>query len=107
MASGLVPLSEALKYGGVESLGRGIVQTILEESPLIPRMNWHSFEGKALEHELEGTLPLPQFRNVNEGYNKSWGSDTTHYWGVAILGGEFGVDIFEENVVANQQSQMG
>lgn len=106
MASGLVPLTEALKYGGVETLGRGVVETILEESPLIPRMNFHSFEGEAMRHELEGTLPLPMFRNVNEGYTKSWGSDTEHFWGVAILGGEFGVDIFEENVVANQQSIM-
>lgn len=106
MASGLVPLSEALKYGGVENLGRGVVETILEESPLIPRMNWVPFAGEAMKHEVEGTLPLPQFRNVNEGYSKTWGSDTEHYWGVSILGGEFGVDIFEENVVANQKSIM-
>jgi hypothetical protein len=106
MPSGLVPLTEALKHGSEQQLGSGIVETIIQWSAMIPRMNWVSFEGKALKHEMEGTLPTSSFRNVNEGYTKSWGSDTEHYWGVAILGGEVGIDIFEENVVANQKSEM-
>lgn len=106
MPSGLVPLQEALKHASTGQLGPALVETIIQESPLIPRMNWVAFEGEALKHEMEGTLPTVQFRNVNEGYTKSWGSDTEHYWGVAILGGEVGVDIFLENVVANRKSEM-
>ena len=106
MPSGLVSLQEALKHASTGTLGPGLVETIIQESPLIPRMNWTSFQGEAMKHEAEGTLPTVSFRNVNEGYTKSWGSDTEHYWGVAILGGEVGIDKFLEDTVADQKSEM-
>ena len=106
MPSGNIPLHEAVKYGDEQALGTGLVQTIIQEGALIPRMNWKSFEGEALVSEREGNLPTVSFRNVNEGYTADWASDTKDTWGVAILGGEVKVDKFLENVVANRTSLM-
>lgn len=102
MPSGNVSLLEAAKCGD-DMVKSGVVETIIEESPLIEVLNWMSFEGTALRHDEEGTLPDVQFRNVNETYSQSWGSDNSHFWGVAILGGEVKVDNFLVNVVGSEE----
>lgn len=105
MPSGIVPLTEALKHAGT-AMHEGLVEVFIQESPLIPRLNWIPFSGDALKHEEEGSLPTPAFRNVNEGYTAQWGSDLEHYWGVAILGGEVKIDVFSQDVVADQKDEM-
>lgn len=100
MPSGNVTLLEAAKCG-TDMLKQGVIEVLIEESPMIETLPWMSFEGTALRHQEEGTLPSVQFRNVNEGYTSSWGSDNEHFWGVAILGGEVKVDNFLVNVVGN------
>lgn len=102
MPSGNVTLLEAAKCGS-DSMKAGVVETIIQESPLIEMLPWKTFAGTALKHQEEGTLPGVQFRRVNEGYNSSWGSDNEHFWGVAILGGETKVDRFLVDVVGNEQ----
>ena len=51
-------------------------------------------------------LPIssPEFRNVNETYSRSWGTDTERFFGVAILGGEIFIDNFILRVKANKMS---
>ena len=103
MPTGAVPLIEAAKHGD-DQLKTGVIETIMDESPMIEELNWMPFAGTALQHTEEGTLPNVQFRNVNEGYTPSYGTDNKHFWGVAILGGEVKVDNFEVDVVANRSS---
>jgi hypothetical protein len=98
MPSGAISLIEAAKASS-DQLKRGVIETIIEEAPMLGELSWVPFEGTALRHFEEGTLPNVQFREVNEGYTASWGSDNDHYWGVAILGGEVKVDNFLVNVV--------
>lgn len=98
MAVGAIPLIEAAK-ASQDQLKRGIIETIIEESPMLGELSWVPFEGTALRHFEEGTLPKVNFRNVNEGYTPEFGTDNDHYWGVAILGGEVKVDNFLVNVV--------
>lgn len=102
MPSGAVTLIEATKSGS-DQMKRGVVEVLIEESPMIETLPWMSFEGTALRHDEEGTLPSVSFRNVNEGYSQSYGTDNTHYWGVAILGGEVKVDKFLVNVTGNEE----
>jgi hypothetical protein len=91
VTAGNVTLLEAAK-GNQTDLKAGVIETIIQESPIINKIPWMPINGFALQHTVEDTLPQAEFRNVNEGYNKSWGTDTTHYWGTAIFGGEIVVD---------------
>ena len=101
MPTGNVTLLEATKSGG-DLQKSGVVETIIQESPMIEMLPWMAFSGNALKHSEEGTLPGVQFRNVNEGYTASWGSDNEHFWGVSILGGEIKVDKYLVNVVGTE-----
>jgi hypothetical protein len=103
MPTGNVPLLEAAKSGD-NMLKQGVVEVMIQENPWLELLPWLPFAGNALQHQEEGTLPDVQFRNVNEGYTSSWGSDNSHFWGVAILGGEIKVDRFLVNVVGTRES---
>ena len=91
MPSGSVTLLEAAKAGD-DTLKRGVVETIIQESPILARLPMITIEGNALKHMEESTLPTPEFRQVNSTYSRSFGADTEHFWGTTILGGEVFVD---------------
>ena len=99
--SGGVPLLEAAKCGG-DQLKTGVVETFIQESPIAEMIPWMSISGNALKSQEEGTLPDLQFRSVNEQYNRVWGSDTEHFWGVTILGAEVYIDNYLTRVAADK-----
>lgn len=101
MSSGNVTLLEAAK-GAPTPLKMGIIETIIQESPIIGQLPWRPFEGTALQHYEESTLPDVQFRDINETYSQSFGTDLSHYWGVAILGGEVKVDNYLVDVMGTR-----
>lgn len=103
MPTGSLPLLEATKCGN-DTLKRGVIEVILQESPILEMLPWLTISGNAYKHTVESTLPVPQFRDVNETYSRVWASDTEHFWGVAILGNEVFVDNFLINVTGNVQS---
>lgn len=102
MPTGAVSLIEATKSGD-DMHKMGIIETLIQENPLVEMIPWLPFAGNALMHEEEGTLPNVQFRRVNEGYTQSYGTDNQHFWGVAILGGEIKVDNYLVNVVGTRK----
>jgi len=65
------------------------------------QLSWITIQGDALKHRVEQSLPNPAFRDVNATYTRSWGTDTEHFWGVSILGGEVFIDNFLTRVTAN------
>lgn len=101
MPSGALTLLEANKYSD-NMLKRGVVETLVQESPILEMLPFVPFEGNAIEVDVEATLPDVQFRHVNETYTKSWGTDTKRFFGVAILGGEVEIDNFILRVKANK-----
>jgi hypothetical protein len=101
MAAGALTLLEATKSGR-DQVKTGMIETIIQESPIIEMLPWTTIAGNALKREYEDTLPDVQFRNVNESYNSSYGTDTEHYWGVAIMGGEYKVDNFLVDVTGSE-----
>jgi hypothetical protein len=103
MATGALTLLEAAKNGG-DKLVTGVIETIIQENPLIEMLPWMSFEGIAYVSQYEETLPNVQFRKVGGTYNKSFGTKSKKFWGVAILGGEVGIDNFLVNVTGNLAS---
>ncbi len=103
MAAGSLSLLEAAKYGST-TLGRGVVTTLIQESPIMEMLPFTSITGNALKVTVEDTLPDPEFRDVNETYTRSTGSDTERFFGCAILGGEVFIDNYIVRVQADQIS---
>ena len=103
MAAGSLSLLEAAKYGST-TLGRGVVSTLIQESPIMEMLPFTSITGNALKVIVEDTLPDPAFRDVNETYTRSTGSDTERFFGCAILGGEVFIDNYIVRVQADQIS---
>lgn len=103
MATGPVSFLETAKYGGT-NLAAGVVETLIQESPILEQLMFTSFSGNATEVELEDTLPTPQFRSVGEGYTRSYGTDTSRFFGVAILGGEVFIDNYQLKVQADRKN---
>lgn len=103
MPSGALTLLEATKNGG-DKVAVGMIETIIEENPLLSRMPWMPFEGIAYVSHYEQTLPNVQFRKVGGTYSKSFGTKSKLFWGVAILGGEVGIDNFLVNVTGTLAS---
>lgn len=101
MPSGSLTLLEANK-DSTNRLKRGVVATLIQESPILEMLPFMSFEGNAIEVEVEVSLPEPQFRNVNETYNRSFGGNTKRMFGVSILGGE----VFVDNYILRVHSNM-
>lgn len=100
MPSGAVTLLEAAKCGS-DMLKKGVVETIIQESPILEQIPMVTIQGNALKHQEEVNLPSPEFRQVNATYSRSWGTDTEHFWGTAILGGEVFVDNYLVKVRGN------
>src|SRR4051812_25966237 len=99
-----VTLLEAAK-GNKNDLKSGVIETIIMESPAVSRLPWQSINGMALQHTAEDTIAQVNFRNVNEGYTSSAGTDTVHFWGTAILGGEVVIDNYIVKVKGNIEKQ--
>ena len=92
-ASGAVTLLESHKDSS-NMLKTGVVETLIQESPILEMLPMTSFVGAAYETNLEFDLPDPEFRQVNATYNRSHGTDRKVFWGVAILGGEVFINNF-------------
>lgn len=103
MPTGAVTLLEAAKCG-TNQIKRGVVETIIRESSVVDQMPFLTIQGNALEHEVEATLPVAQYRSVNETYTRAWGTDEKHFWGVTILGQEVFVDNFLVKVMGNTKA---
>ena len=102
MPSGSTTLLEAVKWGS-DPLKKGVVEIIIQESPVLMRLPMIKIHGNALRRKLETTLPTVSFRDVNETYTRDFGTDEDFYWGCAILGGE----VFVDNFIINTMGDLG
>lgn len=100
--SGSVTLLEAAKWGD-DLLKKGVVETIIRESPILETLPFITIQGNALRHMEEDTLPGVAFRGVNTTYTRDFGTDAEHYWGVTILGGE----VFVDNFIVRTRGNLG
>jgi hypothetical protein len=101
MPSGSLTLLEANK-DSTNKLKKGVVSTLIQESPILEMIPFMGFEGNAIEVEVEVSLPSPEYRKVNETYSRSFGGNTKRMFGVAILGGEVFIDNFLLKVHSNK-----
>nr|BFD90780.1 hypothetical protein KitaXyl93_21400 [Kitasatospora sp. Xyl93] len=86
-------LAESAKLS-TEDLQRGVIETFVQESPILDRLSLIETEGTAYRYNEESELPGVSFRAVNEAYPESVGAVNSRIETLAILGGDSDVDKF-------------
>ena len=86
-------------------LQRGVIETFVQESPVLDRLPLLNIEGNAYAYNEEGALPGVAFRSVNEAYVESTGTVNQKTESLVILGGDADVDRFIVQTRGNLNDQ--
>jgi hypothetical protein len=86
-------------------LQRGVIETFVQESPVLDRLPLLTIQGNAYAYNVEATLPGVAFRGVNEAYVESTGTVNQRTETLAILGGDADVDRFIVQTLGNLNDQ--
>ncbi|MYU54103.1 MULTISPECIES: major capsid protein [Streptomyces] len=86
-------LAESAKLS-LDQLQRGVIETFVQESPILDRLPLIQVTGNAYKYNEESTLPGVSFRAVNEAYPESTGTLNQRIETLAILGGDADLDKF-------------
>lgn len=85
---------------------RGVIQTFVENSPVLDRLPLMEIEGNAYAYRRELALPGIAFRAINAAYTESTGTFSELTESLAIMGGEADVDRFIQNTRSNWTDQI-
>ena len=88
-----------------DDLQRGVLETFVQESPVLDRIPLLNIEGNAYAYNEEATLPGVAFRSVNEAYVESTGTVNQKTESLVILGGDADVDRFIVQTRGNLNDQ--
>jgi hypothetical protein len=97
-------LIEAAKLSQ-DDLQRGVLETFVQESPLLDRIPFLTIQGNAYAYNEEATLPGVEFRAVNGSYSESTGTVNPKSEKLVILGGDADVDRFIVQTRGNLNDQ--
>lgn len=97
-------LAEAAKLSQ-DDLQRGVLETFVQESPVLDRIPFLTIQGNAYAYNEESTLPGVQFRSVNEAYSESTGTVNPKSEKLVIMGGDADVDRFIVQTRGNLNDQ--
>jgi hypothetical protein len=86
-------------------LQRGVIQTFIDESPVLDRLPFMEIEGNAYQYTKESALPGIAFRAVNAAYTESTGAVVNATVGLKIFGGDADVDRFIARTMGNLMDQ--
>lgn len=99
-----ITLVEAAKLSQ-NTLRRGVLETFVQNSPILDRIPFMDIEGNAFAYDEEGTLPGVAFRAVNAAYAESTGTVNQKTESLVILGGDADVDKFIVQTRGNLNDQ--
>jgi hypothetical protein len=88
-----------------DTLTRGVLETFVQNSPILDRLPFMGIEGNAYAYNEEATLPGVAFRGVNEAYSESTGTVNQKSETLKILGGDADVDRFIQKTRSNLNDQ--
>jgi hypothetical protein len=90
-----VTLTQANYYDN-NKMAKGVVETLIKESPILARLPFESLVGNALAiaREDSDNAPTVEWRAVNGTWTESTGDVTQHTFALKILGGDADVDNF-------------
>lgn len=97
-------LAESAKLS-TDMLQRGVIETIIEESPVLRYLPFITVEGNSYKYNQESTLPSAAFYAVNGTWTEGTGTFTQKTANLAILGGDADVDNFIQRTRSTVQDQ--
>jgi len=97
-------LEEAAKLS-TDILQRGVVETIVRESPILQWLPFMTIEGNSYKYTQENSLGAADFYAVNSTWTESAATFTQRSATLAILGGDADVDNFIQRTTSNVQDQ--
>ncbi len=97
-------LSEAAKLA-TDVLQRGVIETIIKDSPILQVLPFMTIEGNSYKYTQENTLGSADFYAVNATWTESAATFTQQAATLAILGGDADVDNFIQRTASNVQDQ--
>ena len=97
-------LSESAKLSN-DMVQRGVVETILETSPILQMLPFETIEGNSYKYNQELSPGTAQFYAVNAVWTEGTATFTQKTASLAILGGDADVDNFIARVRSNIQDQ--
>jgi hypothetical protein len=95
-------LTEASKLSN-DMLLRGVVETIVKESPILQRLPFVEIVGNGLTYNQENALPSIDFYDVGDSWNESTPTFTQKTANLRIMGGDADVDNFLKATRSNLQ----
>ena len=99
-----VTLAEAALLS-TDDLQRGVIETFVQESPVLDRIPLMTIAGNSFAYNQEDTLPGVEFRAVNSAYAESTGVVNQQSETLVILGGDADVDTFIVQTRGNLNDQ--
>ena len=97
-------LSESAKLSN-DMVQRGVIETIIEESPVLQMLPFETIEGNSYKYNQENTLGGAQFYAVNGTWTEATATFTQKTANLSILGGDADVDNFIQRVRSDIQDQ--
>ncbi|MDR2381562.1 MAG: hypothetical protein LBE08_10410 [Bifidobacteriaceae bacterium] len=92
-------------YLSTEELVQGVIETLIQESPILDRMPFIEVQGNSYRYNQEATLPGVAWRAVNGSYTESTGTVNPVTENIAILGGDADTDTFVQQVMSDVNDQ--
>ena len=86
-------------------LQAGVIQTFIDESPILDRLPFMEIQGNAYQYTKELTLPGIAFRAINAAYTESTGAVVSATVALKIFGGDADVDRFIQRTLGNLNDQ--
>ncbi|MHB0869802.1 MAG: major capsid protein [Chloroflexota bacterium] len=97
-------IEEAAKLS-TDLLQRGVIETIVKDSPILQMLPFMTIEGNSYKYTQENTLGSADFYGVNATWSESTATFTQQSASLAILGGDADVDNFLQRTASNLQDQ--
>jgi hypothetical protein len=97
-------LAESAKLS-LDMLQRGVIETIIEESPVLQVLPFLTVEGNSFKYNQEATLGGASFFAVNATWTEATSTFTQKTSNLAILGGDADVDNFIQRTRSNVNDQ--
>ena len=97
-------LEEAAKLS-TDVLQRGVVETIVKESPILQMLPFMTIEGNSYKYTQENTLGSADFYGVNATWTESTATFTQQSSTLSILGGDADMDNFIQRTASNLLDQ--
>ena len=88
-----------------DMLQRGVIETIVEESPMLRYLTWLTVEGNSFKYNQEATLGGANFFAVNALWSEGTATFIQKQASLAILGGDADVDNFIQRTRSDVNDQ--